>query len=261
MVLVDERYFGELTYKAQEWQSLFDERAEEALKRLYPVVLADIMDDIMSILQKELERALGIFKEYQRYQWMSKELLRKIVTPEVVLLDRETGTIWLRDGIERVAGSKQDYMEGVWAVREQLAEDGESQRQLSPLQRYNFWKNVVYPSEYHYSRTMAARRRAWGDLTPWWVWLDEGNQYPLAYPSQEGTNFVDFAQHQARELFDARLEELEIEVDNVITRAYRQFMRNPEAFQPFDVLETFYERGRAYEVYVTETGRVGARLQ
>lgn len=250
-----------LTTRSREWAEIFRRRQQEATRRLYPVALGEILDDIVVILKEEIEEAVAASSEYNRYQWMKNELIKKVCVPEVVVLDARIGRIYLREGIENLGGGWDDFWDGVNNVRADLEEESESTRVLTVAQKAAFWRNKVWPSDHYYSRTMKARRNYWGDLTPWWLWLDAGNSSSYAHPQNEATYFVDEAEGRANELFDQTMDDLYEEIDNIMSDAIALYINDPEAYAPYDVLAEFYEQGRAYEIYVTETGRIGTRLQ
>lgn len=254
-------YIPSLTHKSREWASIFQMRSEEATKRLYPIALGEVLDVIVSIIEEELEYAINSSNEYDRYQWMLGALKDKLAVPEAIVLDSNTGRIYLRGGFENLGGDSGDFWDGVEALRADLREDSESTKVLSAAQKAAFWANKVWPSDYYYSRTMAARRRYWGDLTPWWIWLDSGNSdSTYAYPTSGATYFVDKAEGRANEVFELALDEMANEAENIVYEAVDLYISDPDSFQPFDVLASFWEQGRPYEVYITETGRIGTRL-
>ena len=177
------------------------------------------------------------------------------------MLDSNTGRIYLREGFENLGGDISDFWDGVEAVRADLADESTSTKVLSAAQKAAFWKNKVWPSDYYYSHTMAARRRYWGDLTPWWIWLDAGNSdSAYAYPTSGATYFVDKAEGRANEVFELALDEMADRAENILYEAVDIYLSDPESFVPFDVLASFWEQGRPYEVYITKTGRIGTRL-
>lgn len=254
-------YIPALTHKSREWANIFQTRADDATKRLYPVVLGEVLDDIVIIIEEEIKDAIINSKEYNRYKWMEEKLIKKLSVPEAVVLDSNTGRIYLREGFENLGGDIDDFWDGVEAVRADLAEESTSTKVLSAAQKAAFWANKVWPSDHYYSHTMASRRRYWGDLTPWWIWLDSGNSdSTYAYPTNEATYFVDKAEGRANDTFDLALDKMLDEAENIVYAAVELYLSDPEAFEPFDVLAEFWERGRPYEIYITETGRIGTRL-
>ncbi|MHA2084945.1 MAG: hypothetical protein ACXABD_14400, partial [Candidatus Thorarchaeota archaeon] len=74
------------------------------------------------------------------------------------------------------------------------------------------------------------------------------------------TYFVDKAEGRANEVFELALEEMADRAENIVYEAVDLYISDPESFQPYDVLASFWEQGRPYEVYITETGRIGTRL-
>ena len=250
-----------LTHKSREWANIFEAKAEEAIRKLYPVALGEVLDDIILIIKEEIDTAIRSSKEYNRYQWMRMELRTKLAVPGAVILDKNIGRIYLREGFENLGGDINDFWMGVEAVRIDLQTDSGSTKVLSIAQKAAFWKNKVWPSDHYYSHTMSARRRYWGDLTPWWIWLDSGNSdSTYAYPRSSATRFVDNAEKRANDIFNLAVEEMADEAENIIYEAVETFLANPDEFQPFDVLASFWERGRPYEVYITEHGRIGTQL-
>lgn len=254
-------YIPALTHKSREWANTFQVRSEDAIKRLYPVALGEVLNEIVSIIKDEINRAIGNSNEYTRYQWMRTRLIEKLAVPEAVVLDSNTGRIYLREGFENLGGDMGDFWDGVEAVRSDLRKDSGGTKALSLAQKAAFWRNKVWPSDYYYSHTMAARRRYWGDLTPWWIWLDVGNSdSTYAYPTSGATYFVDRAEGRANEIFEQAVDEMTDKAENLINEAVDLYLSDPESFEPFDILASFWEQGRPYEVYITETGRIGTRL-
>lgn len=251
-------YIPALTHKSKEWANIFEARADEATRKLYPVALGEVLNTIVNTIKAEIEYAIESSDEYDRYQWMKEKLIKKLAVPEAIIMNRNTGRIYLREGFENLGGDINDFWDGVEAVRADLAEESTSTKVLSAAQKAAFWANKVWPSDYLYSHTMASRRRYWGDLTPWWIWLDSGNRDSVyAFPTSGATNFVDKAEGHANELFEAALEEMAVEAENIIYDAVASYISDPESFQPFDVLASFWEQGQAYEIYITEHGRIG----
>ena len=250
-----------LTHKSREWANIFQNRADDALRRLYPVALGEVLNDIVEIIKNEISYAIDNSKEYNRYQWMKEALIKTLAVPGAVILNRNNGRIYLREGFENLGGGMSDFWDGVNAVRADLAEDSTSTKVLSAAQKAAFWRNKVWPSDYYYSHTMAARRRYWGELTPWWLWLDSGNSdSTYAYPTSGPTYFVDKAEGHANDIFELALDEIVDRAENIIYEAIEQYLSDPEAFEPFDVLASFWEQGKGYEIYITEHGRIGTHL-
>lgn len=251
-------YVPSLTHKSREWANIFEKRADEATRKLYPVALGEVLNTIVNNIKDEIEYAIDNSNEYDRYQWMKGRLVEKLAVPEAIVMNSNTGRIYLREGFENLGGDIDDFWDGVEAVRSDLREESQSKKVLSAAQKAAFWKNKVWPSDYYYSHTMAARRRYWGDLTPWWIWLDSGNSDSVyAHPTSGATYFVDKAEGHANEVFEAALDTMADRAENIIYEAVDSYLSDPESFQPFDVLASFWEQGQAYEIYITEHGRIG----
>ena len=104
---------------------------------------------------------------------------------------------------------------------------------------------------------MAARRRAWGDKKPWWVWIDAGNVglYGV-HPEFTGTGFLWVSQDEIQTLYDNMMEIVENEEFGTIDQAISRFSIIPDTYEPFDILATFYAEGKEFKVYVTEKRKV-----
>jgi len=142
-------YIPALTHKSREWVSIFQNRIDDAVKRLYPVALGEVLNEIVNIIKDEIIIAIGSSNEYDRYQWMKQRLIEKLAVPEVIVLDSNTGRIYLREGFENVGGDDADFWDGVNAVRADLAEESTSTKVLTIAQKAAFWKNKVWPSDYY----------------------------------------------------------------------------------------------------------------
>ena len=250
-----------LTQRSREWAEYFREQQVEQNRRLYAVALGRILPQVVDILREEITDAIDRSNEYIRYQWMRNDLIARVCVNDVIALDTGSGRILFREGLENLGGSWEEFWYGVEAAREDLKSESAG-KPTTLAQRMAFWANKVWPSEYYYPRTMAIRRSYWGDKTPWWLWLDAGNaDSTYAFPKSAATHFVDRAEARATELLEITIEDMYIKIENVIYQAMEAYMSDPESYAPFDILAEFYEEGRAYEVYLTEYGRIGTRLQ
>jgi hypothetical protein len=263
---MDSKFFGDLTYKARSWAEIMQREVDRESSDLYATVLAAIEHEVPIIIIDNLRQATAGHAEYGRYQWMTTEIADQIKdnAEQLVIVDERTGKVRLRDSFEHILGSWEEYDAGVEQAREEMREErGISGKPTTPAQRAAYWKNKVWASAYWYPRTMGARRKAWGnEIAPWWIWLDAGNVgLAGAYPQNNGTNFVFIAQSEIQELFNATLGDKVIEAENLVSGATENLLGDPESFQPYDVLETFYEDGKKYKIYITKWGRVGTTLR
>jgi len=255
MVLNDEKFFERMTYNAEGWADHF---LEEGVQRdqadRYAEVLRRTQRAILSIISNSIKLAITGHTEYSRYNWMLTSLITAFNNPDIIRIDPETGILDLFVGAEENAGDWEDYDVGVLAAYEEL----EMGTGKSSAKRAQIWKDIIWPDDYLYSKTMAARRRGWGDKAPWWNWLEVGNEgLDGAFPQNPSTSFLFLAQDEARTLFNATLESVENEEFNIVEQAWARFMNDPEGYEPFDVLDEFYAEGKKYLVYITATRRLG----
>lgn len=258
--------YYELSYKAKEWLPYLEREHAREKKEVYANALGNIINEIPKILEASLLEAITNHSEYGRYQWMKNELksLINLHGTKMATVNSETGRVDLYSGMEKYAGTLAEYDAGVAHAREAIKEarGADAERILSQAQRLAYWTKIVWESEFFYPRTMKLRRGVWGEKAPWWYWIEHGNEGMEAYPTNAGTNFVWKAENEATALLAQEWEVVQLEAENILTTAYSRFIENPEGFQPRDVLNEFYAKGKNYIIYVTESGRrVGVRQQ
>lgn len=251
----DVAYFERITYNAENWANYF---LEEGVQRdqvdKYAEALRRTQRAILAIISNSIKLAIAGHTEYSRYSWMQVELITAFNNPDIIRIDPVTGVLDLIIGAEEEAGSWEDYDVGVLAAYEEL----EMGTGKSPAKRAQIWKDIIWPDDYLYSKTMAARRRGWGDKAPWWNWLEVGNEgLDGAFPQNSSTSFLFLAQDEARTLFNTTLESVENEEFNIVEQAWTRFINDPESYEPYDVLGEFYSKGKKYKIYITATRRLG----
>jgi hypothetical protein len=243
------QYIENISYNAQKWADYFlenpvihDDRYAETLRRTQRQILLVIRDFIKG--------AISGHKEYARFNWMQSELITAFNNPDIIRVDPETGVLYLFVGAEEVVGDWEDFWTGYEAA---LAERAPNAWRASDEKRQQVWREIVWPSDYLLSRTLAVRRRAWGNKAPWWNWLEVGNVgLEGAFPENNpATSFLYLAQDKARQIFNAALEVVENEEFNAIEQAHTRFILDPDKYEPYDVLGEFYAEGKKYKIYIT----------
>lgn len=258
--MAEEIQFGRMTYNARQWADYFYKTViERTNEDKYALALARIARDAQKIVREYLENAIDATEEYDRLRYLRDELLAvfwNALDPNSnnYILNVGGGVIDLDEGALTVAGTVDDYFEGVMAAWEEL-----DLKPSGPLeQRAAYWRNVVWEDDHLYQITMRARANAWGDKVPYWYWIDRGTgRYPGAYPDYGPTGFLDVATFQIQQLFDEALFEVENEEYNLVEQAYTRFILDPENYEVGDVLGEFYKDGRRYRIYITPTKRLG----
>lgn len=251
----DVAFFERITYNAENWANYF---LEEGINRnqedRFAETLRRTQKAILQIISTSIKINTEGHEEYGRLGWMTSELITAFNNPDIIRVDPTTGIIDLYKGAEDIAGTLEDYDAGVLSAYAEL----EMGTGKSPARRAQIWKDRIWPDDYLYARTMAARRRGWGDKAPWWNWLEYGNKEMTgAWPQSEATSFLFLAQDEANELFQITLDSVENEEYNIVEQAWTRFINDPESYEPYDVLGEFYSEGKKYKIYITATLRLG----
>jgi hypothetical protein len=251
----DIQFFDSMTYNAEQWSDYFlEEGVNRSQKDRYAEVLSRIQQDILAIISANIKQETVGHKEYGRFGWMTSELITAFNNVDIIRVDPTTGIIDLYKGAEAIAGTLEDYDTGVLAAYAEL----DMGTGKSPAKRAQIWKDIIWPNDYLYTKTMAARRRGWGDKAPWWNWLEYGNKgLEGAFPQVGPTSFLFLAQTEANELFQTTLESVENEEYNIVEQAYARFLLDPDSYSVHDVLGEFYMESKRYNIYVTPTFRIG----
>lgn len=245
--------FENMTYAAQEWADWYQdnviERDDDERRAL---ALGRIQKQIVNIILDSINIHIGENEEYDRYDWMKADLRRQFRNVEIINVTADN-EVDLFTGAENFVGSQEDFWEGYFAAKAELGLVEQSGPSAAA-----FWRNVVWPKDYYYSRTMAARKRAWGEKSPWWYWLEFGTKsWEGAHPDYHGTGFLALAQEEATQLFRLELEHVELEEFNIVEQTYARYEADPTAHAPGDTLDYFYADGIRYLVYVRPTGKMG----
>jgi len=255
--MVDEvDFFKEMTFNAESWSDYFHKEGVQRDKTdRYAETLRRVQRDILAEIIQSIKDAVSGSKEYSRYGWMQSELVTAFNNPNIIRVDPETGILDLFAGAEEEAGDFDDFWSG---YEEAVAEIAPNAFRADPERRAEIWEKVVYPSNTLYSKTMALRRRAWGDKAPWWNWIEYGNiGLSGAFPQDAASSFLFLAQDRARAIYSQALANVENEEFNVVEQAYARFLLEPDAYKVFDVLGEFYQEGKKFKIYVTPTRRLG----
>lgn len=269
----DVDYFSLLTSNAQEWVQYFENVPTEYDDRdIYALALSKTIDQIMNILLNSLEEAVesaGI---------EDNEFRRDLLKSKLLQVFNNYGIIQIAGGrlffdAETIAGDWNDFSDGIEFARSMLPQP---KKAVSPEQKARFWRIFVYPTYSGdgeeedddeegegdlWSSTIRLRQMAWGDKAPYWLILEFGNsENKLAYPHTEPTRFLYKATLKAQSLYDAAVRSVEVESTNLLEDAAVEFADNPDSFEEYDVLRTFYAGSERYYIYITSTRKVGIAL-
>lgn len=268
-----ENYIEALTFNAQEWARYFEREGEsfDPRERL-SLALKQVKAQATEYLRLELEKAIESSPAEYDYGDLFSRLVGLLNNPEIVFVDEFTESIYY--DIESVAGGLPEFEEGIRYARGMIEAASTSDKVLSPAQKAAFWRLFIYgpgregttppgdrETEHLYAETIEMRLEGWGELAPYWYWLEHGNQeYTLAYPKYGGTRFRRNAEIRATIALQSALRDIDTQATNLLEDAASDFIRNPDTYRQFDVLRDFYAEGRRYLVYVTKTRRVGVAL-
>ena len=246
-------YFEKMTFAAKEWADWYQtnviERDEDEKRAL---ALGRIQKQIVNIILDSINNKIESNKEYDRYNWMKADLRRQFRNVEIINVT-DDNEVDLFTGAEQFVGNQMDFWEGYFAAKAELGLGEKSGPSAAA-----FWKNIVWPKDYYYSRTMAARKRAWGEKSPWWYWLEFGTKsWEGAHPDYDGTGFLALAQEEATQLLRLELEHIELEEFNIVEQTFARYEADPTAHAPGDELDYFYANGIRYLIYVRPTGKMG----
>jgi hypothetical protein len=183
------------------------------------------------------------------------------------------------------AGSTATLIEGIHTARAELGLG-----RLTPEQALEFWTHRIYrpareglvrPTRFKknigrgkqqpgtrfdyvgyakktYRKTIKARIQTWGALAPYWIWLDKGTS---GYPKKGGTNFIMKAEAEATTLYKQELINFIEAFATAINKEIRDFLLNPQGYEPGTHLG-FLETARGnYRISVTPTGQLGIRRE
>jgi hypothetical protein len=287
----DSKYYGKLSYKATQRQKEYEQILQyeltkkerlpikediEAIKRQ---VIEENTDLYRDMFLESLVTSANITGEYNRaidgIKWFTANL-EVIITGNItrlILAIISKGVYGVYEVMDEVAGSVSDFWEGVESARVELGVGGEK-----PEQAAKFWANIVWPTESMYKDTMELRFRVWGDMAPYWYFLEHGNFGSVgAFPHFSATGFLSTPAKQilldinakvtARRAIKEKATPEEKDIDknydkkilNLFDKAQAEFEAHPELYQPGHIFDRYIslENEREYRIYVTRTGQIG----
>ncbi len=242
------------------------------------------IDGAQVLLLNNLRSAIETHKEYD-YQGLKGRLL-EVFNNENLFSFTDSG-VKIRDNARKIAGSEASLDAGIEGARRQLGIGGK----LTPQQALEFWKQRIYrparegltiPRRFKknkagggkggrektvfdyvgyatmkYATTIAARLAQWGDLAPYWIWLDKGATG--GYPEGGGTNFIFKTEAGATNLYRNNLEVVTREFTDALTNEVSAFLKNSQGYEPGQFLSEIEFRGRRFRLGVTPTGELSVR--
>lgn len=203
------------------------------------------------ILLEELVLAINKSREYSIPEY-AEQLISVFSNPMILeLVDPTLDMISLRPAIDTVAGSRDDLWRGILLAKATLGVGDK----LTPQQASDFWRDRIYkparegtgggPSfskksmewttnygTIGYFNTLTARMAEWGNMAPYWIFLNEGNHgggggvpYPMSGPSR----FVEKAERRIGLLFKKNIFEMTNSVVDSVGEKVQEFVSNPAA--------------------------------
>ena len=252
------------------------------------IVASRISDEAIGILLEELRKAIIDSKEYND-PLFAGPLERVFSNPAMIRVTRSGVSIMPQAMI--LAGTWGELQYGVDAAKAMLGLG-----RLGRAEALEFWKHRIYrparenlkiprrfkknlgfykgakkgerkPFDYQryglekYSMTLEARKSSWGTKAPYWLWLNFGNEGSggKAYPPVKPTHFIAHAERRITSLVEQRIIEITNEFTDAISEEVVSFLRNPQAYQPGQVLDRFMIGGAEFTIGVTPTRELGVR--
>lgn len=228
------------------------------------------------ILLEELVSAINKSREYSIPEY-AEQLIAVFSNPMIMELVNPTlDMISLRPSIDTVAGSVDDLWRGILLAKGTLGIGSK----LSPQQASDFWRDRIYKPAREgtgggpsfakkslewttnygmigYFNTLAARMAEWGNLAPYWIFLNEGNHGGgggIPYPMSGPTRFVEKAERRIGLLFKKNIFEMTNSVVDSVAEKVGEFVANPTAQNPWpagwnigDILNTYKRSKRLQE--------------
>jgi hypothetical protein len=284
----DSKYYATLSWKSrqllQELITLRQKKIEVESKYTFPTfdVLAyrtQIVKQKSAIYLRYFEDSIkeAITKtEYSRNAKFLENIQTRIALfLSEILQGLATGyKIGAIKAMKEWAGDMRDFIHGVDIARANLGIDMTHPKD----ERAAFWKKYIWPNDTLYDSTIKARLDAWGEYTPYWELIENGNEgRDLAYPQFPKTDFFSNAIERIEEDLtaevgyrrekgtqgkdDAELVQKEL---TIIEQAQKQLLDNPDYYKPGWVLAEFdaIETQRTYQIYVTQKrGQVGVKIK
>ncbi len=282
-----EKTLGKVTWNAGQWRDMIQQYVvDRPYEDMRGLVVAKSIRKIMDVLMANLREAIAApagdsgAGEFDTHL-LREPLLRTFNNEEIVqIMDDQVN---LEEGAYLLAGDEQDWADGIEAARENLGLGG---GKYTRRERANFWRDFIYgparigmdPNIYveedddaerkrieaieMYDETMRARLMEWEGGAPYWIVLEYGNHNStLAFPRFRGTHFLEKSRRAGQLLYEQTLYDVENQTENIVKREVDRFLDNPDSYEPFDMLATFYAEGKKYRVYVTKMMRIGVTLR
>lgn len=263
---------------------------EAALKRKF---IQTYKNEYLEVFKEEIADANVKSSEYSRKSKFFTKLVdvirENIDTLLLAIVDGGVGEA--RNIMEFVAGDFNDFIDGVIIARDVISGLSEKDKQIlayynklpSKAKRDWVWRNVIWPDDDAYDKTINIRFSAWGNKAPYWVLLDMGNEdYEGAFPKFTATNFfyqavqrilIDLnermaiykTENRAGQTTESRIrqetKQMIVKISQLIYEAVAAFLRNPDFYAPGSVFQTYkdVENGLMYKIWVTPTKKIGVR--
>ena len=279
-----------LTYNAKRFREEVVQIAEPAttVDRLAKT-LKNVRTQLYETVHTHLQNAVQQTGEYD-IPSLNRDLYRNFRDERLFTVGLN-GVLYINAGV--CAGTAAEFEEGVKAARE-LFHVNKSKKTIE--ERAAFWRDFIYgparlgmaveiykgkskkptkgeakkaadktrEAKRMYYAMMRARRDAWAGLTPYWYWLEHGNQQyaALAFPHFPATRFYTNALRDCRAIFNEAKKFTLGQENDILLRVAGEFLKHPESYVPGQILGTIYtEEDKRYRAYVTPTGRIGVTLR
>jgi len=244
-----------------------------------------IIDEALSIILEELERAINVrpmtgkVSEYS-HPLLREKLIEVFSNPAILTITRDR--IDIRTQAFLLGGNAGDLQQGIDAAREVLGLG-----RLDHARALEFWRERIYrpareglvrPRRFKknvgvagqkeafdyagygimkYETTIETRVSFWGEKAPYWIWLNYGSTG--GYPEYRPTNFVEKAEKRISNLYTNAIIQLTNEFTNAITAEIQAFLLNPQTYEPGTELARFEMEGAEFMLGVTPTGELAVR--
>jgi len=276
--------FDRITRNAEDWARYFEtnryspEVEKDRVSTAFGKIKTSAYDIIKGELEYAIENASSVGESEFSRPALKEPLMRAFLSDEMLRVT-EDGVVYLDTAI---AGDEADLQDGINAAREVIKTFAKSDKQMSPLQKSNFWRRIVYPSYGNeggeltdtegygemgdlWTATMQLRFMNWNGLAPYWLFLENGDSFTggagIPYPPHRPTNFVYKIETKLNKMMNLALLEVDSLESEAVEETMEYFVADPEHYEVYDILEEFYRDGRKYYVYITPTRQIGVALQ
>lgn len=243
----------QIARKETEYGIISTDELEANMEIIAIKVFETLQKKFEQIVLKELRRALRETKEFNAVG-LAKNIEYAFSDPDLLTLDISKMRIDIHP--ELVAGTWQDYIEGIQYARMTLGLSGKN----PPEKRAWIWKNLIYrparegaksparkrneysedPNNYakrKYLVTMRARIDGWNGTAPYWIPLNYGNppidappamgagsdEPAFVYPRYGPTHFVERAREKCQMLFSDALNKY---INKIMSKSRRRTVIN-----------------------------------